>query len=32
MLSILATFGMTTAVFQWGWLHALSGFDTGGRC
>lgn len=30
MLSILATFGMTTAVFQWGWLHALFGFDTGG--
>lgn len=30
MLSILATFGMTTAVFQWGWAHALFGFDTGG--
>ena len=30
MLSILATFGMTTAVFQWGWLHSLFGFDTGG--
>ncbi|WP_145330645.1 MMPL family transporter [Paenibacillus xylanexedens] len=30
LLSILATFGMTTAVFQWGWLHSLFGFDTGG--
>lgn len=30
LLSILATFGTTTAVFQWGWLHSLFGFDTGG--
>ena len=30
LLSILATFGLTTAVFQWGWLHQLLGFDTGG--
>jgi RND superfamily putative drug exporter len=30
LLSILATFGLTTAVFQWGWLKALFGFDTGG--
>jgi RND superfamily putative drug exporter len=30
LLSILATFGITTAVFQWGWLHQLFGFDTGG--
>ncbi|WP_438448447.1 MMPL family transporter [Gorillibacterium sp. sgz5001074] len=30
VLSILATFGITTAVFQWGWLHSLFGFDTGG--
>jgi Predicted drug exporters of the RND superfamily len=30
LLSILATFGITTAVFQWGWLHDLFGFDTGG--
>ena len=30
LLSVLATFGITTAVFQWGWLHALFGFDTGG--
>ncbi|MGO4545002.1 MMPL family transporter [Paenibacillus sp. 2TAB23] len=30
LLSILATFGMTTAVFQWGWVHDLFGFDTGG--
>jgi RND superfamily putative drug exporter len=30
LLSILATFGLTTAVFQWGWLHSLFGFDTGG--
>lgn len=30
LLSILATFGITTAVFQWGWLHSLFGFDTGG--
>lgn len=30
MLTIVATFGITTGVFQWGWLHALFGFDTGG--
>ncbi|QSF43792.1 MMPL family transporter [Paenibacillus tianjinensis] len=30
ILSILATFGVTTAVYQWGWLHSLFGFDTGG--
>ncbi|MFF2889596.1 MMPL family transporter [Paenibacillus sp. NPDC057967] len=30
LLSVLATFGVTTAVFQWGWLHSLFGFDTGG--
>ncbi|MCR8656998.1 MMPL family transporter [Paenibacillus endoradicis] len=30
LLSILATFGITTAVFQWGWVHDLFGFDTGG--
>ncbi|WP_217592282.1 MMPL family transporter, partial [Cohnella sp. GbtcB17] len=30
LLSVLATFGITTAVYQWGWLHALFGFDTGG--
>ncbi|GLX71134.1 MMPL family transporter [Paenibacillus glycanilyticus] len=30
LLSILATFGITTAVFQWGWLHDWFGFDTGG--
>ncbi|MFC5529667.1 MMPL family transporter [Cohnella yongneupensis] len=30
LLSVLATFGLTTAVFQWGWLHSLFGFDTGG--
>jgi putative drug exporter of the RND superfamily len=30
LLSILATFGLTTAVFQWGWLKAIFGFDTGG--
>ncbi|QAY65368.1 MMPL family transporter [Paenibacillus protaetiae] len=30
LLSILATFGITTAVYQWGWLHSLFGFDTGG--
>ena len=30
LLSILATFGATTAVFQWGWLSELFGFDTGG--
>ncbi|ANE46475.1 transporter [Paenibacillus swuensis] len=30
LLSILATFGITTAVFQWGWLHTVFGFDTAG--
>lgn len=30
LLSVLATFGITTAVFQWGWAHSLFGFDTGG--
>ncbi|MDO3411608.1 MMPL family transporter [Saccharibacillus sp. CPCC 101409] len=30
LLSILATFGITTAVFQWGWLHDLFAFDTAG--
>lgn len=30
LLSVLATFGITTAVFQWGWVHDLFGFDTGG--
>lgn len=30
ILSILATFGLTTAVYQWGWMHDLFGFDTGG--
>ncbi|WP_151736193.1 MMPL family transporter [Paenibacillus tengchongensis] len=30
VLSILATFGVTTAVYQWGWLHSMFGFDTGG--
>lgn len=30
LLSILATFGLTTAVFQWGWAKALFDFDTGG--
>lgn len=30
LLSIVATFGLTTAVFQWGWLSGLFGFDTGG--
>ncbi len=30
ILSILATFGLTTAVYQWGWLHSIFGFDTGG--
>ncbi|MFX3637012.1 MAG: MMPL family transporter [Candidatus Pristimantibacillus sp.] len=30
LLSVLATFGITTAVYQWGWLHSLFGFDTGG--
>ncbi|MEU5101217.1 MULTISPECIES: MMPL family transporter [unclassified Streptomyces] len=27
VLSIAATFGVTTAVFQWGWLQALFGLD-----
>lgn len=30
LLSVLATFGITTAVYQWGWFHELFGFDTGG--
>lgn len=30
LLSVLATFGITTAVFQWGWFKDLLGFDTGG--
>ncbi|MFC4810894.1 MMPL family transporter [Paenibacillus sp. GCM10023250] len=30
LLSVLATFGITTAVYQWGWFHRLFGFDTGG--
>lgn len=30
LLSILATFGVTTAVFSWGWLGGLVGIDTGG--
>ncbi|MFC4099087.1 MMPL family transporter [Paenibacillus xanthanilyticus] len=30
ILSILATFGLTTAVYQWGWMHDVFGFDTGG--
>ncbi len=30
LLSITATFGLTTAVFQWGWLMGLVGIDTGG--
>ena len=30
LLSILATFGVTTAVFQWGWLSGIVGVDTGG--
>ncbi|NGZ77260.1 MMPL family transporter [Saccharibacillus alkalitolerans] len=30
LLSILATFGITTAVFQWGWAHDLFAFDTAG--
>ena len=30
VLSIAATFGATTAVFQWGWAKGLFGFDTGG--
>ncbi|MFE2940298.1 MMPL family transporter [Streptomyces sp. NPDC059255] len=27
LLSIAATFGLTTAVFQWGWLQGLIGLD-----
>ena len=27
LLSVLATFGATTAVFQWGWLQNFLGFD-----
>ncbi|MEV7864355.1 MMPL family transporter [Streptomyces hirsutus] len=27
LLSIAATFGITTAVFQWGWLQAMFGLD-----
>jgi RND superfamily putative drug exporter len=30
LLSIGATFGLATAVFQWGWLKDLFGFDTAG--
>ncbi|MEK3884552.1 MMPL family transporter [Paenibacillus sp. PL2-23] len=30
LLSILATFGITTAIFQWGWSSELFGVDTGG--
>ncbi|MDF2837550.1 MAG: transporter, partial [Paenibacillus sp.] len=30
LLSVLATFGITTAVFQWGWASNLFGVDTGG--
>ena len=30
ILSVLATFGLTTTVYQWGWLHSMFGFDTGG--
>ncbi len=30
LLSIMATFGATTAVFQWGWLGSMFGIDTGG--
>lgn len=30
LLSILATLGVTTAVFSWGWLGWLVGIDTGG--
>ncbi|UFU04103.1 MMPL family transporter [Ruania suaedae] len=30
VLSILATLGATTAVFQWGWAKELFGFDTPG--
>lgn len=30
LLSIAATFGITTAVFQWGWLVEIVGLDKGG--
>ncbi len=30
LLSIAATFGITVAVFQWGWLSELVGVDTAG--
>lgn len=30
LLSITATFGLTTAIFQWGWLSELIGIDGGG--
>ena len=30
LLSIVATFGVTTAVFEWGWFIGLVGLDTGG--
>ncbi|CAH1215819.1 Membrane protein YdfJ [Paenibacillus plantiphilus] len=30
LLSVLATFGITTAVFQWGWASQIFGADTGG--
>ncbi|WP_404456717.1 MMPL family transporter [Oceanobacillus kapialis] len=30
LLSIMATFGVTTAVFQWNWFGSLVGIDTGG--
>lgn len=30
LLSILATFGITTGVFQWGWMSSILGIDTSG--
>lgn len=30
LLSILATFGITTGIFQWGWLQSVFGLDNGG--
>ena len=30
LLTIASTFGLTTAVFQWGWVKELFGFDTAG--
>jgi RND superfamily putative drug exporter len=30
LLSIVATFGLTTAIFQWGWFSSSFGIDTGG--